>query len=178
MGFIGISPFNIILSIPLFIISICCLSKKRIYLFLTDALLLIFLNIFTHAWFLISIFIGLGHFFIQILLLFYIIDLLIVFKKLYSLFKYKYNHKLFKNKVFWGIDILLFIVSYIFMPICLWTCLLSEYDNFFISILLLFYIIGVIIVIIKLYLLYKPKYDHECFGSENPDNKINDLYNK
>lgn len=158
LGFIGISPFNIILSVPLFIISICCLSTRIKCLFLIDVLLLIFLNIFTHACFLISILIGLGHFLIQILLLFYIVDLLIVSKKLYSLFKYKYDHKLFKNKVFFVGDILLFILSYILMPICLWTCILSGFDNFFIPMLLLFCIIGVIIAVIKLYLLYKSKY--------------------
>ena len=75
----------------------------------------------------------------------------------YSLYKYKYDHKLFKNKALLGIDIL-FVLPSILMPLCLWTCLLIEFDIFFILTLLLFCIIGVIIAIIKLYLLYKSKY--------------------
>lgn len=157
LGFIGLYPFNIILSILLFIISICYLSKKRKLRFFINALLLIHINILTFICFWASILIGFGHFLILILLLFYIFDLLIVLKMFYSLYKYKYDHKLFKNKALLGIDIL-FVLPSILMPLCLWTCLLSEIDIFFILTLLLFCIIGVIIAIIKLYLLYKSKY--------------------
>ena len=70
--------------------------------------------------------------------------------------------KLSKNKKFlFFADILLLILTTIYIPVCFFAWILLGLDNFLTPILLIFCIIDLLIVSKNLYLLYKYKYDND-----------------
>lgn len=93
LGFPGIYPINIILSVPLFIISICQLSKNKKISFFSNLLLSMFTSLFNSICFLACIMIGLDNFLVPPMLICCIIDLIIVSKNMYNCYKNQYNDK-------------------------------------------------------------------------------------